>query len=92
MRKTFILALSLMIFLCCFDNSLAQDKPKKVWVNPQRYEIVLLKPTGGEWACGFNELILLDREEGRTWALKSKALKDGWVLMPLAEETEKKAE
>jgi hypothetical protein len=92
MKKTLTFAMAITIFLCCLGNLFAQDKPKKVWVNPQRYEIVLMKPTGGQWASGFNEVILLDREEGRTWTLKSKNLKDGWIPMPLKEETEKKAE
>jgi hypothetical protein len=92
MKKTFMLAMAITIYLSSFGNLFAQEKPKKVWVNPQRYEVVILKPTGGEWASGFNEVILLDREEGRTWTLKSKALKDGWVPMPLREETEKETE
>jgi len=27
-------------------------------------------------------VILLDRQEGRTWTLKSKNLLEGWVPMP----------
>jgi hypothetical protein len=92
MKKTLTLAMAITIFLFCLGNLFAEDKPQKVWVNPQRYEIVLMKPTGGQWASGFNEVILLDREEGRTWTLKSKNLKDGWIPMPLKGETEKKAE
>ena len=92
MKRIFTLAMAIMIFLFCFGNLFAQEKPKKVWVNPQRYEIVLLKPAGAEWPSSFNEVILLDREEGRTWTLKSKTLKDGWVPMPLKEETEKETD
>ncbi len=90
MTKIFILSLGLVILLYSVCSSLAQDNQEKVWINPERYKIVLLKPVGGEWASGFNELILLDSDTGRTWALKSKSLKDGWVLMPRKEELKKK--
>jgi len=89
MKKSFTFALSLTIFLCCVGYSLAQNTQQRVWLNPERYKIVLLKPVGGEWASGFNEVILLDTETGRTWTLKSKTLKDGWVLMPWKEDFDK---
>jgi hypothetical protein len=91
MKKDLCLALALMISLCCFDVSLAQDqdKPKSVWVDPARYQIVLLKPGNPDWPATYNEVILLDRQEGRTWTLKTKELKEGWVVMP-RENVEKK--
>ena len=90
MKNIFVLSLAVMVFLCSAYNSLAQGNQERVWINPERYKIVLLKPVGGEWASGFNEVILLDSETGRTWALKSKSLKDGWVLMPRKDGSEKK--
>jgi hypothetical protein len=91
MKKVTTLALALMISLYCFEVSLAQeqDKPQALWVDPVRYQIVILKPASPQWAAGFNEVILLDRQEGRTWTLKSKNLQEGWVTMPL-EDAEKK--
>ena len=92
MKKNLALALALMISLCCLNVSLAQDKqdkPKEVWVDPVRYQIVLLKPGSPDWPSTFNEVILLDRQEGRTWTLKSKSLLEGWVPMP-REDAEKK--
>ena len=91
MKKVFTLALALMISLCCFKVSFAQDqdKPKSVWVDPVRYQIMLLKPGSPDWPSTFNEVILLDRQEGRTWTLKSKSLLEGWVVMP-REDVEKK--
>ncbi len=89
MKKHLSLAFALMISLCCFNVSLAQDKPKEVWVDPVRYQIVLLKPGSPDWPSTFNEVILLDRQEGRTWTLKSKNLQEGWVVMP-REDFEKK--
>jgi len=91
MKKVLTLALALMIFLCCFTVSLAQDqdKPKSIWNDPARYQIVILKPGSPDWAASFNEVILLDRQEGRTWTLKSKNLIEGWVVMP-REDIEKK--
>lgn len=91
MKNILSLAMALMISLCCFNVSLAQDqdKPKSVWIDPARYQIVLLKPASPDWPSGFNEVILLDRQEGRTWTLKSKDLKEGWVIMPL-EDAEKR--
>jgi hypothetical protein len=93
MKKLLAVAFVLILSLCCFSVSSAQDqeKPKSVWVDPARYQIVLLKPASPEWPSGYNEVILLDRQEGRTWTLKSKELKDGWVLMPL-QNAEKKQE
>ena len=85
MKKSVCVVLALVIFLCIACASWAQDHEQRVWLDPERYKIVLLKPVGGEWASGFNELILLDTETGRTWTLKSKSLKDGWVLMPRPE-------
>jgi hypothetical protein len=91
MKKVLTLALALIISLSCFKLSLAQDqdKPQALWVDPVRYQIVILKPGSSEWPATFNEVILLDRQEGRTWTLKSKNLQDGWVPMPL-EDVEKK--
>lgn len=82
MKKAFVLAVGLIIFLCAAGYSPAQGTAERVWVNPVRYEIVLLKPGGGQWAATFNEVVLLDTETGQTWTLKSKQLKEGWVLMP----------
>jgi len=89
MNKSLALALYLMVLLCCVGTSMAQDTQERVWLNPERYKIVLLKPVGGEWPSGFNELILLDTETGRTWTPKSKRLTDGWVLMPREEGSDK---
>jgi len=68
MKNISSLAMALMISFCFFNVSLAQDqdKPKSVWVDPARYQIVLLKPASPDWPSGFNEVILLDRQEGRT--------------------------
>ena len=46
MKNISSLAMALMISFCFFNVSLAQDqdKPKSVWVDPARYQIVLLKP------------------------------------------------
>ena len=85
MKRIFCFVLAFVIFLASVCNLSAQEHEQKVWLDPERYKIVLLKPVGGEWASGFNELILLDTETGRTWTLKSKSLKDGWVLMPRQE-------
>ena len=85
MKTFFCLVLAFVIFLASACILSAQDHEQRVWLDPERYKIVLLKPVGGEWASGFNELILLDTETGRTWTLKSKSLKDGWVLMPRQE-------
>ena len=85
MKNFFCLVLAFFIFLGGVRILPAQDHEQRVWLDPERYKIVLLKPVGGEWASGFNELILLDTETGRTWTLKSKSLKDGWVLMPRQE-------
>ncbi len=82
MKNSIILIMFLIIYNIVSNGVWAEENPQKVWVDPQRYEIVLLKPVGGEWASGYNEVILLDRETGRTWTLKSKELKNGWVLMP----------
>jgi hypothetical protein len=82
MKKAFVFVMALMILLCSAAYSAAQGSHERVWLNPVRYEIVLLKPTGGQWAATFNEVILLDTETGQTWTLKSKQLKEGWVLMP----------
>jgi hypothetical protein len=91
MRKYLCLALVLVTSLCWLNVSLAQDqdKPKSVWIDPARYQIVLLKSGNPDWAATFNEVILLDRQEGRTWTLKSKQLQEGWVVMP-KEDAEKK--
>jgi hypothetical protein len=91
MKNVLTVALALMISLYCFKVSLAQDqdKPKVLWTDPVRYQIVILKFGPTDWAASFNEVILLDRQEGRTWTLKSKNLKEGWVTMPL-EDAEKK--
>ena len=92
MKKYLSLALALMISLCWLNVSLAQDKqdkPKEVWVDPVRYQIVLLKPGSPDWPSTFNEVILLDRQEGRSWTLKSKSLLEGWVPMP-REDVDKK--
>jgi len=89
MKNTFAIVIAITIFLFCLGDLFAQDKPQKVWVNPQRYEIVLLKPASSQWPSSYNEVILLDREEGRTWTLKSKNLEDGWVPMPLRESEKK---
>jgi hypothetical protein len=42
MKKGLTLAFALVISLFCFKVSLAQDqdKPKTVWVDPVRYQIV----------------------------------------------------
>jgi hypothetical protein len=85
MKRISCLVLALVIFLAGVCILSAQDHEQRVWLDPERYKIVLLKPVGGEWASGFNELILLDTETGKTWTLKSKSLKDGWVLMPRQE-------
>lgn len=82
MKKCFAVLVLGVICFCCSSVVSAQEEPKKVWIDPQKYEIILLKPVGGEWASGFNEVILLNKETGQTWTLKSKSLKDGWVLMP----------
>ncbi len=82
MKKALVLAVGLIIFLCFAGYSSAQGTAERVWLNPVRYEIVLLKPGGGQWAATFNEVILLDTETGQTWTLKSKQLNEGWVLMP----------
>jgi len=68
MKNISSLAMALMISFCFFNVSLAQDqdKPKSVWVDPARYQIVFLKPASPDWPSGFNEVILLDRQEGRT--------------------------
>jgi hypothetical protein len=77
MKKFLSLGLALMISLCWLNVSLAQDqdKPKSVWVDPARYQIILLKPGNPDWPSTYNEVILLDRQEGRTWTLKSKELR-----------------
>jgi hypothetical protein len=82
MKKVFVLVVGLIVFLCSVGDSSAQGTAERVWLNPVRYEIVLLKPGGGQWAATFNEVILLDTETGQTWTLKSKQLNEGWVLMP----------
>jgi len=68
MKNISSLAMALMISFCFFNVSLAQDqdKPKSVWVDLARYQIVLLTPASPDWPSGFNEVILLDRQEGRT--------------------------
>jgi len=82
MKKAFILFVGLIVLLWASVYSSAQGTAERVWLNPVRYEIVLLKPGGGQWAATFNEVILLDTETGQTWTLKSKQLKEGWVSMP----------
>ena len=82
MKKAFILATALMILLCSAGDSAAETTHERVWLNPVRFEIVLLKPGSAQWAAGFNEVNLLDTETGRTWTLKGKKLIEGWVLMP----------
>jgi len=92
MRNLLSLALALMISLYCFEVSLAQDKqdkPQIVWNDPARYQIIILKAGPSDWSASLNEVILLDRLEGRTWTLKSKSLIEGWVVMP-REDVEKK--
>jgi hypothetical protein len=91
MKHIFFLSLASVVFLCSVYDLWAQDnEERRVWINPERYKIVLLKPVGGEWASGFNEVILLDSDTGQTWTLKGKSLKDGWVLMPRKDGYEKK--
>ena len=81
MKEIFVLAMALMILACSAGYSSAQGSHERTWLNPVRYEIVVLKPGSREWPAGFNEVILLDTESGRTWTLRSKKLIDGWVLM-----------
>ena len=53
MKKAFILATALMILLCSAGDSAAETTHERVWLNPVRFEIVLLKPGSAQWAAGF---------------------------------------
>jgi len=82
MKEVVVLAMALMILVCSAGYSSAQGSQERVWLNPVRFEVVSLKRGPGQLATGFNEVILLDTETGRTWTLKSTQLNHGWVPMP----------
>ena len=89
MKEVFVLAMALMILVCSAGYSSAQGSHERVWLNPVRFEIMLLKRGTGQLATGSNEVILLDTETGRTWTLKNTQLNQGWVPMPRIDQSAK---
>jgi hypothetical protein len=83
MRKVCVFALVLLVFLC-FVNAGKVVASGGVFLKAEdtgRYRIVILR-TSNTGSAGPNEVILLDKDKGRTWTLQSKDLTKGWVLMP----------
>jgi len=83
MKKTLSFVLVLSVFFC----TLAPDKVQAsggVLLKTEdagRYQIVILR-TATTGSAGSNEVILLDKDTGRTWTLQGEDLTKGWVLMP----------
>jgi len=83
MKRTSVLTLVLMILVCVasIEDLWASGGVLLKTEDTGRYEIVILR-TSNIGSAGPNEVILLDRDTGRTWTLKSENLAEGWVLMP----------
>jgi hypothetical protein len=80
-----VCAFTLALLVCsCFINTESVGGSGGVLLKTEdtgRYRIVVLR-TSNSGSAGPNEVILLDKDTGRTWTLQSKELTKGWVLMP----------
>jgi len=83
MRKAMNLVLVTIVFFCTLGLGKAQASGGVLLKteNTGRYQIVILR-TATTGSAGRNEVILLDKDTGRTWTFQSEDLTKGWVLMP----------
>ena len=83
MRKALTLALVVVVFFCALGLGKAEASGGVLLKteDTSRYQIVILR-TANTGSAGRNEVILLDKDTGRTWTLQSDDLTKGWVLMP----------
>ena len=83
MRKVCAFVLAFIVCLCFIniERGVASGGVLIKTEDTGRYRIVVLR-TSNTGSAGPNEVILLDKDTGRTWTLQSKELTKGWVLMP----------
>ena len=83
MRKALALALVFIVFFFTPGLGKAQSSGGVLLKTEDtgRYQIVILR-TANTGSAGRNEVILLDKDTGRTWTLQSEDLTKGWLLMP----------
>jgi hypothetical protein len=78
---TFVLVLSVLFCTLGLGKVHASGGVLLKTEDTGRYQIVVLR-TSNTGSAGPNEVILLDKDTGRTWTLQSEDLTKGWVLMP----------